>query len=151
MSCPTEAADVSLSSRNTAAVLGVTYRQLDYATRNVRQLRNLPTMSGGSGSRRRYDLDTIRRLMIAADLADAMPHGEYNGGGSQWIRAAEATMAAGPPPPTGFAVLDGDGEVTYHEMIDPSDFALGPIGTVVRFDLKTLATVAEAVRAARAA
>lgn len=150
MSCPTaEAADVSLSSRNTADLLGITYRQLDYATRNVRELRTRPTMSGGSGSKRRYDLDTIRRLMIAASLAQAIPHGEYNG--SQWVRAAGATMAGPPPPATGFAVLDGDGDVTYHEALVPDSFPVGPIGTIVRVDLEALGAVAEAVLASRAA
>ena len=123
-----------LDSRSVADALGISYRQLDYAIRNVAALRKLPSMAGGSGSRRRFDVDTLRRLDIAASVAAAGPStGSTNG--SLWLQAAEAAMCGPLPPASGFAVLGADGRMTYRERLDAADFPVGPVGGVARYDL----------------
>jgi hypothetical protein len=126
-----------LDSRTVALLLGVTYRQLDYAIRCVDRLGQLPTMLGGSGSRRRFTAETLRRLDVAARLADADPGmvGHAGGRAGYWQRAVAGVMAGPTPPPAGFALLDPDGDVHYRTTLRVADFPVGPIGGIVRYDL----------------
>lgn len=128
---------VPLNSQAVAGLLGVTYRQLDYAIRCVDDLGSLPLMSNGSGSRRRFTAETLRRLDVAARLADADPGMLAHGGGrgGYWQRAVAGVMAAPPPPPAGFALLNPDGAVHYRTTLRVADFPVGPIGGIIRYDL----------------
>lgn len=125
-----------LASRTVCELLGISYRQLDYAIRCVDELGSLPSMSNGSGSRRRFDIDTLRRLDVAARLAEADP---ANGTtqGRMWSAAVTAVMAARRPPMTGFAVLTPGprSRVLYRSNLNVADFPVGPIGGIVRYDL----------------
>jgi hypothetical protein len=127
-----------LNSQAAAMLLGVTYRQLDFAIRTVPALRDLPLMSKGSGSRRRFDTDTLRRLDVAARLNEANP-GDTGGGGrsSFWLPAVEAAMDGPVPPEKGFAVLTPGRPpaVMYRATLRAADFPVGPVGGVVRYDL----------------
>lgn len=113
--------------------LGLSYRQLDYACRMVPELGSMETMAGGSGSRRAFTADTVLRLAVAGQLAAAVPMAPR---GSHWIVAVRAVMAGQAPPARGFALMDPDGEVRYFSRtLDLDDVKLGPVGTVVRYDI----------------
>jgi hypothetical protein len=129
----TTAPDVvpGLDSRSVAIMLGVTYRQLDHAIRCVNELGQLPGMAGGSGSRRRFSVDTLRRLDVAARLAEAHPGGRFG----YWPHAVAAVMRGPEPPLSGFAVLSPDGMIGYPTTLRARDFPVGPVGGVVRYDL----------------
>jgi hypothetical protein len=122
-----------ISAQRLAPLLGLTYRQLDYAIRMTADLRNLPTMSGGSGSRRVFGPDTVVRLAVAARLAEAAPAATQ---GSHWMVSVRAVMAGPVPPRSGFALLRPEGGVEYFERtLDLGAVAPGPVGTVVRYDI----------------
>lgn len=124
-----------ISARRLAPLLGVTYRQLDYAVRSTDALRNLPSMAGGSGSRRQFDADTVARLAVAARLTEAFP-GSTQLTGSQWMASVQAVMAGPVPPRSGFALLRPEGGVEYFDRtLDLGAVAPGPVGTVVRYDI----------------
>jgi hypothetical protein len=126
----------SISARRLCPLLGVSYRQLDYAVRSVAALRSLPTMSGGSGTRRRFGAETVLRLAVAARLAEAIPAGNSLTSGSQWVPAVQAVMDGRRPPRSGFALLTAAGRVRYFsKTLDLTDVAAGPVGTVIRYDI----------------
>jgi hypothetical protein len=120
-----------LDSRTVAVLLDISYRQLDHAIRTVDHLGKLPGMAAGSGSRRRFTVDTLRRLDVAARLAEAHPGGRFG----SWPHAVAATMRGPRPPMTGFAVLSPVGVVSYQRTLRVDDFPIGPVGGVVRYDL----------------
>lgn len=129
----------TISARKLAPLLGVTYRQLDYAVRMTAALRSLPSMSGGSGSRRRFDADTVVRLAVAARLTEAFP-GSTQLSGSQWVAAVQSVMDGPTPPRNGFALLTPAGQVRYFERtLDLGRMPPGPVGTVVRYDIDLIA------------
>ena len=125
-----------LDSRTLAILLGVSYRMLDYAIRSVADLRGLPGMAGGSGSRRRFTIGTLRCLQLAALFADAAPR--YPTGNSErglWLPAVTAVLAGPAPPDRGLAILTSDGDLSYHRTLSVDQVPLGPVGVVIRYDL----------------
>lgn len=125
-----------LDSRTLADLLGITYRQLDHAIRTVAELRGLPSMAGGSGSRRRFTIGTLRRLQVGALFADATPR--YPTGQSErgiWLPAVSAVMAGQDPPDRGLAILTSDELLRYQQTLSVGQGPPGPVGVVVRYDL----------------
>lgn len=125
---------VGLDSRSVADLLGVSYRQLDYAIRSTPALAAMPTMAGGSGSPRRFDLDTLRRLDLAARFAAADPTSDARHS-RIWLAAVGAAVAGRTPPPArGFATLTPGGQIRYGETAERA-VPLGVVGLVIRYDL----------------
>ncbi len=135
---PVASFEHSLTSRQTCAIVGVSYRQLDYAARTIRQLRDL---AHGSGSRRRWPVSLVRRLQVAAQLDAATASNQY--AGSRWIAAARACVAGPEPPESGFAILSPHDQVGYYQTINAADLPSKAIGTLIRYELDTETLVAE--------
>lgn len=126
----------ALASNTLAELLGVTYRQLDHAIRTVAELRGLPLMAGGSGSRRRFTIGTLRRLQLAALFADAAPRYETGPSGrGMWQPAVSAVMAGPNPPDRGLAILTSGEMLRYQQTLSVDQVPLGPVGVVIRYDL----------------
>lgn len=113
--------------------LDITYRQLDHVCRTGA----IPEQRGwtGSGFRRTFDTDTMRRLTLARILADAMPYGSATRR-SAWPDTVRSVMAADTPPTSGYAVLHGDGALYFHDALNPALVAVGCL--VVPYDLDEL-------------
>lgn len=142
------ASNRAVSSHTVCRLIGVTYRQLDYAVRTCPELLAMASMAAGSGSRRRWPVSVLPRLMVAAALAEAaVANGSPSG--SRWNVSVAAVMASEYPPPSGFAVLrPGDPPtVDYLPRILMRDVPVGPLGTVVRYEID-VAPVLEALAAA---
>jgi hypothetical protein len=86
-----------------ADTLGLSYRQVDYLTRNG----TLDGLTPGSGTRRTWPADTVVRLHVAKALHDAAPW-------VPWPTCARAVLATDTlPPPKGFVVMRADETVEY--------------------------------------
>ena len=120
------------SSRDVVEHLGITYRQLDYAARAG----YIPETAKGSGSRRRFDRDTVLRLAVARMVADAMPLGSSHYT-AVWTSILRTVIAGPPPPERGVAVLDFAGVhyIAEHEAITPALIEVGAL--VVRYAVDT--------------
>lgn len=125
----------AVSSPQLVRILGgkVTYRQLDYAVRVCRELDGIPSLANlGSGGRRRWPVELIPRLMVAAALAEGTA--AFGGRGqSVWLDAVGAALRGPEPPIEAFAVLrpGQSAHVTYHRQLGLRDVPLGAMGAVV--------------------
>jgi len=119
----------TVSSRRLCEILGISYRQLDYACRTnpVLQAKNT-----GSGNRRRFTEAEARRLYVAKMLTEAAP---TVGTTTVWPIAAREVMAGPEPLPCGFAVLSPEGWLSYRTELAATDFPTGAVGVVVRYDM----------------
>lgn len=110
-------------------LLDVTYRQLDYLTRTGAVTG--PGMNKGSGSRRYFTPDQVKRLAVARRLAANLPTTRATSG-SVWPTLAAAVMAGPAPPARGFAVLDTVGTLRYPQELTIDDVPNGAI--VLHYD-----------------
>ena len=101
-----------MRSRDAAAIIGCSYRQLDHLTRTG----VIDGMSLGSGHRRQWDPGVVLRLALAFHLASAVP------GSSVFpeVAAAVVRRRLPDPPRQGFVLLEPESlEVVWvAELID---------------------------------
>jgi hypothetical protein len=78
----------TLSTQETADVIGGTYRQVDYLTRTAR----VPIEGRGSGSRTRWPVDLVRALFVAMRVCDVIGGRDIEGGYSRFPVVVESLM-----------------------------------------------------------
>jgi hypothetical protein len=93
-----------LSSREACALLGITYRRLDYWCRLF--LHYEP----GSGGRRRFDATDLRTLVVIARVYDTTPNARSHHTASEAVRVASENP--------GCDLLSFDGQ-TFRPVLDP--------------------------------
>jgi hypothetical protein len=90
-------------SMDVVAATGLTYRRLDYLTRNG--VIADPTLTRGSGSRRQWDERTVVRLALANHLSQQLPHQNPNRSVFPDIATAILDPAVPDPPRRGYALV----------------------------------------------
>lgn len=131
------------------ALTGITYRQLDFLTREAEcgAVLRLVVPPQGSGNARRWPSHVVRRLMVAGH-ADrygmGFPRGQRLNSTSQFPRLAAAILLGPEPPDTGWLILGSSDQSTVHYATTPAEavdrvVALGHGCQIIDYDLHALA------------
>lgn len=96
-----------LTSKEAAHLIGVTYRQLDYAARVV------VDFTPGSGNWRSWPPNIIVRLAVAKALYDTLDW-LHHPGISSWTRIVRHVIEGPEPIDRGLVTLTPTGHITYH-------------------------------------
>lgn len=135
-----------------AAITGLTFRRLDYLTRNGPLAHTHPELNGGSGCHRTWPTDIVTRLAVASQVNQALPELDLP-------HVAELVLDGPEPPSTGWAILRPHQQPAVVYVAHPADLAgaliahHGPPGAslVVPIDLRPVEVYLAALAADRPA
>lgn len=117
------------------AITGISFRRLDYLTRQAPLADTHPQLNQGSGCHRWWPVDVVTRLCVAGQITQALPELD--------LPHVAAQILAGPnPPPGGWIILRPQAQPAAVYVAHPADLAGALIGRgaslVVPYDLRPL-------------